>query len=539
MMRHLALAAVLVSTVVGDGVPLGSVPRQELRRNVAAVESAWLELPQFTSAWLVTRTALSKALLAGESDTIQRELDRQVALVLMINPESQVKVQLGSAKVSLDLGWPVGVLVKVINEAGVVSQLHAQAIEGEGLTARFFEFTSNDAQHTLTRRLSGRRVEYQLLLLRSTAVGQRKMELAFGLGPGTPGPGSRGTVRLQVETGRGSVGFLTDRSRPIFLRGSKSIRDDQAQWRLRKNDLIASFVAVAGPMQPGRQEANRDIQIQHEETFGRVIRRSITYRSSDSDRVPAIVLLPRQRQGKVPAMLCLHQTTKIGKEEPAGQGGKMNLHYALELAERGYVTISPDYPGFGDATHCNPYQLGYRSATAKGIVNHRAALDVLQAMPEVDPDRLGCIGHSLGGHNTLFVSLFDERIKVLATSCGFCSFPKYQGGNLAGWSHKGYMPRIASVYQNDPRQMPFDFTEILAALAPRAVFINAPEKDDNFAIAGVQACVAAAQPAYQLLGNARDLVLEHPVAGHDFPPEIREKCYRFFDRYLRDRAASK
>ena len=47
---------------------------------------------------------------------------------------------------------------------------------------------------------------------------------------------------------------------------------------------------------------------------------------------------------KLPAMLCLHQTTKIGKEEPAGLGGNPNLHYALHLAQRGYVTLAPDYP---------------------------------------------------------------------------------------------------------------------------------------------------------------------------------------------------
>jgi len=33
--------------------------------------------------------------------------------------------------------------------------------------------------------------------------------------------------------------------------------------------------------------------------------------------------------------------------EPAGVSGDPTQDYALELAERGFVTISPDYPGFG------------------------------------------------------------------------------------------------------------------------------------------------------------------------------------------------
>ena len=51
------------------------------------------------------------------------------------------------------------------------------------------------------------------------------------------------------------------------------------------------------------------------------------------------------------------------------------------------------------------------SATMKGIVNHRRAVDLLASLPEVDPRRIGVIGHSLGGHNSLFVAAFDPRIK--------------------------------------------------------------------------------------------------------------------------------
>src|SRR5260221_6027304 len=106
----------------------------------------------------------------------------------------------------------------------------------------------------------------------------------------------------------------------------------------------------------------------------------------------------------------------------------------------------------------------------KWIWNPMRAIDLLQSLGEVDGNRIGCIGHSLGGHNSLFVSVFDERIKVIVTSCGFTAFPKYYQGDLTGWSHKGYMPRIEDVYKKDPKKMPFAFTEVLAALAPRAVF---------------------------------------------------------------------
>jgi cephalosporin-C deacetylase-like acetyl esterase len=43
----------------------------------------------------------------------------------------------------------------------------------------------------------------------------------------------------------------------------------------------------------------------------------------------------------------------------------------------------------------------------KGIFNHMRAVDLLCSRPEVDPKRIGAIGHSLGGHNAMFVGLFD------------------------------------------------------------------------------------------------------------------------------------
>jgi hypothetical protein len=114
------------------------------------------------------------------------------------------------------------------------------------------------------------------------------------------------------------------------------------------------------------------------------------------------------------------------------------------------------------------------------------------------------------------------------------------GGNLAGWSHKGYMPKIATEYGNDPRRVPFDFPEVLAAIAPRSVFINAPLHDSNFEISGVRDCLHGANQVYRLLGSKKllggsedRLVAEHPDCGHEFPIDVRRRAYRFIDDVLR------
>jgi len=292
-----------------------------------------------------------------------------------------------------------------------------------------------------------------------------------------------------------------------------------------RRKLLDRMQLVTGPLPKGRR-GRPDTVIDETAEFPGFTRRKIRYRSEGDDWVPAFLFLPK-RAGPAAAMLCLHQTVRLGKGEPAGLGGNPNLHYARELAERGYVALAPDYPNFGDYAF-DPYAHGYASATMKGIWNHRRAVDLLESMPEVERRSIGSIGHSLGGHNTLFVGVFDTRLRALVTSCGFTSFGRYKGGNLTGWSHKGYMPRIAERYGKDPARMPFDFPELLATLAPRALFINAPVGDSNFDITGVRECVEFAGQVYA----GERLVAVHPDCGHEFPPEIRSQAYDFLDRFL-------
>lgn len=299
----------------------------------------------------------------------------------------------------------------------------------------------------------------------------------------------------------------------------------------RRGHNLENMQKVMGPL-PRQERPIPEMVVLEETKLPKYVRKKITYLSERQDRVPAYLLIPAH-SGKLPAVLCLHQTTKIGKAEPAGLGGNPNLHYAAELAERGYVTLAPDYPNFGDYVF-DPYANGYSSATMKGIWNHMRAVDLLASLPEVDSARIGAIGHSLGGHNALFVAAFDERIAAVVSSCGFTSFAKYKAGDLSGWSHRGYMPRIAEVYGKDPAKMPFDFSDVLAAIAPRAVFVNAPKGDTNFEVSGVEDCVRTAAP---LFGKPSRLVVVYPDAAHDFPPEARHASYEFLDRYLKPQDA--
>lgn len=305
------------------------------------------------------------------------------------------------------------------------------------------------------------------------------------------------------------------------------------EWATRRAHILANMQVVMGPMPDASRKVPLDVKVEDETKTEKFIRRKLTFAVEKDDRVPAYLFIPTGLKGKAPAVLCLHPTSvPLGKGVAAGLGEKYDRAYAVHLAERGYVTIAPDYVNMGEYKF-DAYKHGYTSATMKGIWNHMRAVDLLQALPEVDGERIGVIGHSLGGHNSMFVAAFDPRIKCVVSNCGFCSFPTYMKGNLKGWSHDGYMPKIRTDYDLKPAKMPFDFTEVVAALAPRPFLASAPVKDHNFDAGGVKDCIAAAAPVYELLGARDKLAANYPDCDHNFPDDVRKVAYDWLDRWLK------
>ena len=316
-----------------------------------------------------------------------------------------------------------------------------------------------------------------------------------------------------------------------------------AQWKLKRVQQLAGMEHAMGPLPTRTNLPPFNVQIMdslHEASYTRL---TISFTVAENENLPAYLYVPHQplTPEKLPAMVALHPTSDLGKRVVDGQSALPNRAYAKELAQRGYVVIAPDYPSMGDLSGYNFDDDRYASGTMKAVFNHMRCVDLLQVRGDVDPQRIAVIGHSLGGHNALFVGAFDSRLSVIVSSCGWTLLEDYDlgeeaseryGGRLGPWDQERYMPRLRDQYQLDPQKIPFDFDGVIAALAPRAFFSSSPLADSNFAVAGVERGIAAAAEVYRLLGVEGQLQVRYPQAKHDFPPEIRQESYRFIDKTL-------
>ena len=265
-----------------------------------------------------------------------------------------------------------------------------------------------------------------------------------------------------------------------------------------------------------------------------IVREKVSYAVEPGERVSAYLFIPEGAEPR-PAILCIHQHHRefhLGKSEPAGLAGNPEQFYALELARRGYVTFAPDALCFEERQHPTLQGQDYErfEATrrltegsclqAKMLWDLRRGLDYLAARKEVDARRIGCLGHSLGGQETLFLSAVERRVAVGVSSCGFSSYRALFDGAI-NHNFAAYVPGLLRFG---------DLASVLGLVAPRPFLALAGIADPIFPLAGVRATVRGAQPAY---GPARDrLRLTVVPGGHAFSALMREAAVGWLDRWL-------
>lgn len=314
-------------------------------------------------------------------------------------------------------------------------------------------------------------------------------------------------------------------------------------WAQQRAQILEGMQMAMGKL-PGRKDLLPvTVKITDSLISQKYTRYTIRMTVAENEFLPAYLYLPpaKESAGQIAAMLVLHGTGDLGKRLVDGESPLRNRALARELAERGYVVIAPDYPGMGDLIGYDFDNDRYESATMAAIFNHMRCVDLLQSLPQVDPARVGVIGHSLGGHNAMFVAAFDTRMKAVVSSCGWTLMDYYDigeeaslkyGGRLGPWAQDKYMPLLRDKYQLDAGKIPFDFDGVIAALAPRPFFSNSPLNDANFDVEGVRKGIASARKVYRLFNAEDKLLVRYPDAGHDFPRDVRREAYEFLDEVL-------
>jgi dienelactone hydrolase len=297
-----------------------------------------------------------------------------------------------------------------------------------------------------------------------------------------------------------------------------------AEWKTKRGELRAEWEKVLGKFPAVRVPL--DAKLEAVDDFPTYTRRKVSYAIEDGVREDAVLFVPKPVPSKAPAVVVFHPTLKAHYAQVAGYDTSVpDKLMGPQLAERGYIVVCPrcfifdddaDYKGnVAKMQARHPDWLGSTRMTWDGI----RAVDFLESLPEVDRERIGAIGHSLGAKEALYAAAFDERVKA-AVSC--------EGGvglALSNWHDVWYLgPKI-----KEPG-FARDHHELLALAAPRAVLvIGGGSADGDPSLPYLE----AARPIYKLLGTDGALRFFNHGQGHKYPPEARKVAEPFLDEYLK------
>lgn len=273
--------------------------------------------------------------------------------------------------------------------------------------------------------------------------------------------------------------------------------------------------------------ATPSMHILNETEHGSYKIQKIAYQTLPDLWVPAYLLTPTTSPGPFPTLLC-----------PPGHGGGINQvmnedgayhKYPHQFAEAGFVALVPENISFGERANPDPRYRGCSfehealnllGSTAIGyrMWDLQRAIDLLETLPQVDKNRMGCAGLSLGGEMTHYLAACDTRIRVVCIACFLTSFK----GTFLKEPHCtcGYVPKMARY---------FEHADLASLIAPRPLMLQVGTKDGSFLVEDSQASYDELATLYRMLGAEEEIALDVFEGGHEFHVE---PALDWFKRWL-------
>ena len=314
----------------------------------------------------------------------------------------------------------------------------------------------------------------------------------------------------------------------------------RSDWERRREEILKTWHGLMGAWPPLIKNPKiEDLAQEHRENFTQhKVRIEI---APEQQTVDGYLLIPA---GKIPspAVLVVYYDAETG----AGLGKDLR-DFGYQLARRGFVAMSIGTPEFCSLKP--PYKPLYESIQSKITLQPLSALAYVAAnchtalanLPEVDPNRIGIIGHSYGGKWAMFASCLYEKFTCAVWSDPGIVFDENRA-NVNYWEpwYLGYEPgrqRQRGVPSSEnPRTgaykelflKGYDLHELHALMAPRPFLVSGGAEDPPERWKALNHSIAV----NALLGYTDRAAMTNRES-HSPTPESNEQVYTFFEHFLK------
>lgn len=343
---------------------------------------------------------------------------------------------------------------------------------------------------------------------------------------------------------------------------------DRQQWKEKARGKVFELLHYAPPRCPPRPEVVEKVD------KGDYIREKIYFNTTPDIRVPAYVLIPKDRKGPLPALVALHDHGGFyfwGKEKLVDTDGEHPVltdfkkrYYAGQsiattLVRRGYVVIVIDMFYWGERRMLldeDPADWRERprdiAAQRISAFNQRASqneqlvgrtimsagftwagvifwddirtVDYLLTRPEVDPQRIGCVGLSVGGLRSCHLAALDDRIKAAVVVGWMASFPPQLKRKIRNTI--GHTKLVPGLYRY------LDYPDVASLAMPAALLVINGSQDGLFELDGVRACFEKLKGCYQKAGVPEKFRASLYDSPHQFNAAMQDEAWAWLKKWL-------
>jgi len=205
------------------------------------------------------------------------------------------------------------------------------------------------------------------------------------------------------------------------------------------------------------------------------------------------------------------------------------------LTKRGFAVLAFDQIGFGTRVE---YARGFYeryprwSLLGKMVEDTRAVISAVAELENVDSQRIYLVGYALGAKVALWTAALDDRVRAVASVCGFTPLRTSADKGTEGirqYSHMhGLLPRLGQFIGSEAR-VPVDYDEILSVLAPRPLYVLAPTLDRYATASDVRSVVERTRKQYETANAPNALTFDAPVDFNRFTAAMQARVFDWLE----------
>lgn len=323
---------------------------------------------------------------------------------------------------------------------------------------------------------------------------------------------------------------------PLLFKDGQAVKT-KADWERRREEIRSEWMTRMGAWPPVMTDQELTIVDEvDKESFKQY---HVRFKWTPNEETDGYLLVPHKK-GKKPAVI-----TVFYEPETAIGEGKPLRDFALQLAQRGYVTLSLGTRETSDAKVYSIYYPTYEAATIQPLSTMAYAAanawEVLAKIDDVDSSKIGIVGHSYGGKWAMFASCLYDKFACAAWSDPGIVFDDTKGSAVNYWEpwYLGYYPPPWNATWSKTGEQAkglypellkdgLDLHELHALMAPRPFLVSGGSSDPIERWIPLNHTIAV----NKLLGYENRVAMTNRET-HGGTIESNEQIYLFFDFFLK------